>query len=156
MTPCAYCGRELQKNQRKYHFNLCRCLYWYRIYEPEFSRPGRRPTVPGVWDYVRNAAIAFSGRRCEHCRNTAEEMAREIRDRMGGHPEWVIELAQSSHPFFEVHHKTPLCLGGYSIRDYLIVLCKCCRLEERRGIRRNGKLRMQHRQILSGIMGVIA
>lgn len=83
-------------------------------------------------------------------------MVREIRDRITEQPECLIELALSSHPFFEIHHKTPLCLGVYSIRDNLIVLCKGCHLEEHRGIRISEKLRMQHQQTLSGIMGGIA
>ncbi len=108
MKYCVYCGREITGNQRKFCCDLHKCLWWYRIFEEEISKQGRSPNVPGAWDYVKNAALALSGYKCQRCGKDADAIEDDIRIQMQGESEWKISSTIRSHAVFEVHHIIPL------------------------------------------------
>lgn len=153
---CAYCGSPLPSSRRKYCCDLHEQLWWFKLFEQEISIPGRRPTIPGAWDYVRNAAIKLAGNKCQRCGKTDYDMKEEIRRRMAGNPQWVINLNINELVYFEVHHRIPLYQGGNSQLDNLVVLCKECHKEAHREIRINSKLKQKNQQTLCNPVGVTA
>ena len=156
MNACAYCCQPLPKGKKKYCCPLHERLWWYRIYEEELAKPGRRPNIPGAWDYVRNAAIGAAGHKCQRCGKTDDDMIREIRERMAGSPSWLINQTINEHTYFEVHHRVPLYQGGNSQLDNLVVLCKNCHKEAHREIRISSKLKKKNQQTLVSPVAVIA
>ena len=148
MNSCAYCGRPLPKGRFKYCCDLHERLWWYRLYEDELSIPGRRPTIPGAWEYVRDAAIKLAGHKCQRCGKSDDDIIKEIRVRMDGAPRWLINHTINSLTYFEVHHRVPLYLGGNSQLDNLIVLCKDCHKEAHKEIRIQCRLNKQNQQTL--------
>ena len=148
MNACAYCCQPLPKGKKKYCCPLHERLWWYRIYEEELAKPGRRPNIPGAWDYVRNAAIGAAGHKCQRCGKDTKAIEDDIRARMQGEPEWKISGTINSHTYFEVHHRIPLYQGGNSQLDNLVVLCTGCHKEAHREIRTSSKLKQKNQQML--------
>lgn len=145
---CAYCGSPLPKGKKKYCCTLHEHLWWYRVYEEEIARPGHRPSIPGAWDYVRDAALGAAGHKCQQCGKTDTMMIRDIRAQMQGKPYWEIQQRINEFAYFEVHHIVPLSHGGDSQLDNLVVLCVECHRKAHREIRVNSGLKQKHQQTL--------
>ena len=78
----------------------------------ELTRPGERPGS-SAWQFASVLAAERCQWRCAGC----------------GYPEDL-----------EVHHKVPLCFGGTSEPDNLVLLCRICHDKEHRS-KRSEKMR---------------
>ena len=154
MSQCKYCGKEVEPGYQ-YDSELCRNLYWLRYKERDLAIPGKRPTAMGAWEYIRDAALKFSGGRCECCGKDRVDLAEEFISEAQDRGEWVSPNLPAQMNFFEVHHIIPLHLGGNSSLDNLIVLCKRCHLNAHAEIRISERLRTRNETTLEMYAGTV-
>lgn len=124
---CVYCGGPLRSDQIKFCRPLCHNLYWFKIFEEHLARPGVRPTIPGTWDYIKNAKVRAAGWTCERCGLTFDEF--KVQARAGfkyGVSDYDFQQYLNSASFLDCHHIVPLYKGGNSSFENLMVLCGSC------------------------------
>ena len=134
MSRCVYCEGENPKGRSRYCSDLHRTLFWFKIYEAEISIKGKRPSIPGAWNYVCTYVLKLANNKCSVCGRSIDEIHQQIRDELKGEPSWRIqgEIERSS---LQVHHRVPLYKGGDSQFDNLIAVCRPCHLKLHQTIR---------------------
>jgi hypothetical protein len=147
---CVGCGTSLLSNpwrrriyydQSRRQFCSTRCK-WEHVYREECAIPGRRPTVPGAWDWACRKALEQNGNLCEECRDEIAEIKWfPLRDWLGGKiiTNYRPHLCQKNN--VEYHHRIPITAGGNSLPENLEVLCHKCHRSNRHSKSGNRKAR---------------
>lgn len=135
---CELCGNEITNKRRK-HFcsNVCSHKYWDSVYEKERNTPGVRPYY--TWSRIAFEINERDNRTCVKC-----GYFKEVDIYNSG------VVVRKYRYLLEVHHKTPLSLGGSNLPENLETLCpECHKKSHPEGYRKTARRIKVNRQLIS-------
>ena len=127
---CHNCGRIIPEPERAPrdlvgHIYCCTQHKWESVYIWDCSRNGERPKVPGSWNWVTRQVYDRDNGRCRCCHKQLD---------------WLNVVADRG---CEYHHIIPVVIGGNSLPENVILLCRECHVKVHAALRGRTIRRLQ-------------
>jgi len=112
---CFECGNPLKKRVFKDYTGNEFCssdCKWESVFRADCSQNGKRPVVPGAWQWAERKAFDRDNWKCQHCGKGFHDKS-----------------PSGDSTYLEAHHKIPISKNGNSLPENLITLCHDCHMK---------------------------